>query len=128
MKSHRRHSNKKITAIHRQGLICRGRVWLEKDDHTYLGVGRVVLLERIQEHGSITKAALSMQMSYKHAWDLIYSMNQSADENLVVTSKGGKGGGGAKLSEAGKQAVADFWELQNRFNAFLEMETNKLEP
>jgi len=38
----------------------RGRVWIDGPDGTFIGYGRVVLLERIMEHGSITKAAKSM--------------------------------------------------------------------
>ncbi|MBU1639478.1 MAG: LysR family transcriptional regulator, partial [Proteobacteria bacterium] len=52
----------------------RGRVWLEGMDGTFIGYGRAMLLERIKEYGSISKAAKSMDMSYKHAWDLIKSM------------------------------------------------------
>ena len=125
MKLHR-HAKQKLRENREQGSSYRGRIWLEKDGRTFLGFGRVVLLERIQEHGSITGAARSMQMSYKHAWDLVDSMNQQADKALVVTSKGGKGGGGARLSKAGQQAVAEFHELQSRFQKFLQGETDKL--
>ncbi len=82
-----------------------------------------MLLERIREHGSITKAARSMEMSYKHAWDLIDAVNRQAKDPLVITSKGGKGGGGTRLTKAGEEAVAAFWELQKRFRLFLEQET-----
>ena len=91
-----------------------------------MGFGRVVLLERIHEHGSISEAARSMKMSYKHAWDLIDSMNRQAAKPLVTTSKGGKGGGGASLTEAGEKAISDFATLHERLTAFLEQETKKL--
>ncbi|BCL62401.1 hypothetical protein DGMP_30940 [Desulfomarina profundi] len=96
---------------------------MERDGATFLGTGRVVLLERIREHGSISRAARSMKMSYKHAWDLVDSMNRKSPDPLVITSKGGKGGGGARLTAAGEREVAAFWELQERFSAFLQAET-----
>jgi molybdate transport system regulatory protein len=110
-----------------QGHRCRGRVWFEKDGETYLGFGRIVLLERIREFGSISAAAKSMQMSYKHAWDLVDSMNRHGREPLVSTSKGGKGGGGAALTEAGELAVREYAALLDRLDTFLAKETSRLQ-
>ncbi len=118
---------KKRWIKYKPGCQCRGKIWIEINGKTFLGIGRVVLLERIHEHGSISKAARSMNMSYKHAWDLIDSMNRQAKKPLVVTSKGGKGGGGAKLTESGVNAVRLFWKIYKRFNEFLNEETEKIE-
>ncbi len=122
MKKHQ--SRKKKDPI--AGYSCNGRMWIENNGETFLGVGRVVLLQRIQEDGSIAAAARSMEMSYKHAWDLVDSMNRQASSPLVETSKGGKGGGGTRITEAGERAIAAFLELQRRFKIFLERETEDL--
>jgi molybdate transport system regulatory protein len=124
MKRHRSGNNQQKVV---QGLCCRGRIWIQKDGETFLGVGRMVLLERIREFGSISGAAKSMKMSYKHAWDLVDSMNRHAKEPLVSTSKGGKGGGGANLTEAGEIAVKEFADLLNRLDIFLAEETSRLQ-
>ncbi len=100
-----------------------GRVWLEGRDGTFIGYGRAVLLDRIKEHGSISKAAKSMDMSYKHAWDLLKSMNNQAGTALVATSRGGVGGGGAHLTPSGEELLAYFWQTEQRFNRFMERET-----
>ncbi len=102
-----------------------GRVWLEGKEGTFIGFGRAVLLERIKEHGSINKAAKSMEMSYKHAWDLLKSMQRQAGADVVSTSRGGAGGGGAKLTKAGEEMLAYFWQSQQRFENFLKEETQK---
>lgn len=109
------------------GYHCRGRIWIEKDGQTFVGFGRIVLLERIAEYGSISKAAKSMQMSYKHAWDLVDSMNRNAQTPLVAKSTGGKGGGGAVLTESGERIVRDFRELHNRLDEFLARETKQFQ-
>jgi molybdate transport system regulatory protein len=48
-----------------------GSLWIECEGERFFGPGRVELLERIEETGSINKAAKEMGMSYKKAWELI---------------------------------------------------------
>ena len=96
-----------------------GRVWVEKDGATYLAWGRVVLLEHIEQCGSISAAARSMGISYRHAWLLVEKINALAPRPLVVAQKGGEKGGGAFLTPEGKKAVQGFWFLVSRFQSFL---------
>ena len=105
----------------------RGRVWIDGPEGTFFGHGRAVLLERIVEYGSITKAAKSMQMAYRHAWDLVDSMNRQAQEPFVEVATGGKGGGGARVTPAGERAVKTFWQFHKDLQAFLKREEKKLE-
>ncbi len=95
-----------------------GRVWIDGPEGTFLGYGRVVLLERIRQHGSISAAARSMNMSYRHAWDLVESMNRQAPAPLVISRAGGRGGGGARLTEAGERAIRLFRDAWNAYKAF----------
>lgn len=84
------------------------RLWVQCGGETYLGEGRVCLLERIGQSGSIAGAARSMGMSYRHAWDLVEQMNRLAPVPLVERMTGGRGGGGTHLTGAGRQAIAQF--------------------
>jgi len=104
----------------------RGRVWIDGPEGTFIGHGRVVLLERIIEHGSITKAAKSMEMSYRRAWDLVDSMNRQAKRPLVELATGGKGGGGSLVTRDGIKAVKVFWQFHKDLQAFLKREEKKL--
>jgi len=122
----KRHRSSKTNRQAQAGYRCCGRIWIENNGETFLGFGRVVLLERIREYGSISGAARSMKMSYRHAWNLIDSMNRQAGKEMVTTSKGGRGGGGAQLTEAGEEAISTFRNLQERLTVFLEQETAKL--
>lgn len=105
----------------------RGRIWLEGAEGTFLGYGRVILLERIKEYGSLSQAARSMEMSYKHAWDLLNSMNRQAGCKLVESVRGGKSGGGAVLTPAGEKAILLFREYHARFNDVLDAMTAQFE-
>ena len=102
-----------------QSYRLRGRLWIEGQEGTFLGYGRIVLLERIREHGSISAAARSMNMSYRHAWKLVDSMNRQSRSPVVRKSAGGRGGGGARVTEAGAQAIEAFWAVYRDFKAFL---------
>ena len=104
----------------------RGRVWIDGPEGTFIGHGRVVLLERIRELGSITKAAKSMEMAYRHAWDLVDSMNRQAEEPFVEVATGGKGGGGARVTKAGERAIKMFWQYHKDLQVFLKQEEKKL--
>lgn len=97
-----------------------GHIWVEGAEGTFLGVGRVLLLEKIGEYGSITRAASSLEMSYRKAWELVESMNRQAGAPLVVATTGGRGGGGAVLTEAGKRAIRLFADLDSEFSKFRE--------
>jgi molybdate transport system regulatory protein len=107
-------------------LIIRGRIWIDSDDGPFLGSGRVQLLKKIIEHGSITKAAKSMKMAYRQAWHLIESMNAKVEKPLVISVIGGKGGGGATVTEEGLKYIESFENLEAAFAAFVKIESENL--
>lgn len=118
--------HKTKTRINPPSPGLRGRVWVDGKGGTFLGYGRVTLLERIREFGSITKAAKSMQISYRHAWELVDSMNTQARKPFVEAATGGKGGGGARLTDEGERAITFFRKFYEDFQAFLRREEKKL--
>ncbi len=120
------HSHAKKASADAPAPGLRGRIWIDGTDGTFIGYGRVVLLERIMQYGSITKAAKSMEMAYRHAWDLVDSMNRQSEKPLVELSTGGKGGGGARVTEEGELAVELFWKFHKDFQKFLKEEEKKM--
>jgi len=102
------------------------RVWIEETEGAFLGIGKIWLLENIRKTGSITNAAKEMKMAYRQAWQLVEEMNQRAESPLVEKLLGGKGGGGAKLTEAGEKAIAVFYEIEKRIKDFALKETQNL--
>jgi molybdate transport system regulatory protein len=105
----------------------RGRIWIAAPNGTFLGIGRVTLLERIRDHGSISAAARSMKMSYRQAWKLVDSMNRNSRHPVVIKTTGGRGGGGAVLTQAGREAIACFWAAYRDFQRFLAERSKRLE-
>jgi len=91
-----------------------------------MGSGRVSLLEEIRTYGSITRAAKSIGMAYRHAWDLVDSMNRQSKKPFVEVVTGGKGGGGARVTEEGEKAIRLFRQFTEDFKVFLEREQKKL--
>ena len=102
------------------------RLWIEETEGPFLGIGKIWLLENIQKTGSITNAAKAMKMAYRQAWQLVEEMNKRAEKPLVEKLLGGKGGGGARLTEAGERAIVVFYEIEKRIKDFAQKEAQNL--
>jgi molybdate transport system regulatory protein len=77
-----------------------------------MGPGKAALIEAIDRSGSISGAAREMEMSYRRAWQLVDAINTSFAEPLIVTAAGGKKGGGAVVSDRGREVVRRFREME----------------
>lgn len=97
-----------------------GRFWIEGPQGTFLGRGRVRLLEAIREHGSISAAARSMNMSYRKAWQLVDAINSQSPTPIVIKSTGGRGGGGSELTRQGEKMIELFWNAYLDFERFID--------
>src|SRR5579863_7566494 len=103
-----------------------GRLWLEKSGKAYLGKGKIELLTRIDEGGSITHAAQAMGMSYRAAWDALRVMNRRSEQPLVVKIRGGPGGGQTKLTDYGRRVIQIFHVFQDEHERFLDSMSRRL--
>lgn len=81
---------------------------------TALGPGKVALLEEVARSGSISAAARALGMSYRRAWMLVDSINHSFESPLVATATGGKGGGGARVTELGHEVLRRYREMEDK--------------
>ncbi|WP_254412467.1 winged helix-turn-helix domain-containing protein [Dyadobacter diqingensis] len=107
-------------------IKIRFRHWVYIDDMKFFGPGRLELLERIEETGSIAKAAKLMGMSYKKAWLMVDEMNSYAQSPYVITQKGGQHGGGTQVTETGKKVMEAYKKLDAKLSAVAEAERELL--
>lgn len=98
-------------------LSVRLRIYFGTD--LAIGPGRIELLERVQQTGSLAKAAREMGMSYRRAWQLMQSLNQSLASPATVAATGGRGGGGATVTPNGLALIRAYrrWEAGATRNA-----------
>ena len=82
------------------------------DPEGRIGPGKIELLEHIASFGAISAGARQMNMSYKHAWDLVEEMNQLFGKPVLDTQKGGQRGGGAQLTPTGLALVSRFRAIE----------------
>lgn len=101
-------------------VALNGNLWFTKDTSKFLGGDRIAMLEKIEELGSITKAAKAVGVSYKTAWEMVNQINNLAAVPLVDRATGGKGGGGAHLTAAGREVLEQFRVVQDEHGKFLK--------
>jgi molybdate transport system regulatory protein len=91
-----------------KGLRVRSKVWLEIDGEAFFGEGRYAILEGIEIHGSLARAAEESGVTYRRIRGVIYKMEQILGLKLVIRSRGGRYGGGAVLTEAARELMGLF--------------------
>ena len=79
-----------------------------------MGPGKAELISHIAATGSISAAARQMNMSYRRAWLLVEAINDSFVAPVVLTSIGGKRGGGTSVTDFGRQLVAQFHAMEEK--------------
>jgi len=89
------------------------KVWLEFKGKPLLGKGGADILEAIKKERSISKAAKKVGMSYRYVWNYLASVNKALGEPIVETFKGGKAGGGAKLTQLGETLLKEYKRVED---------------
>ena len=102
-------------------------LWIEHNGVVVLSEWRVKLLEAIDQTGSISRAAEKMKVTYHRAWEKLHEMEEGLGYKLINAQVGGAGGGGAELTDRGRDLVKRFRafeqglrdEIDDRFEAAL---------
>ncbi|MGE4432146.1 MAG: winged helix-turn-helix domain-containing protein [Sphingobium sp.] len=88
------------------------KIRLHCGEEIAMGPGKADLLDAIDMHGSISAAGRALGMSYRRTWMLVDVMNRCWDQPLVETAAGGSHGGGARVTNRGRQVLAHYRALQ----------------
>ncbi|HJH31912.1 MAG TPA: molybdenum-dependent transcriptional regulator [Methanosarcinaceae archaeon] len=98
------------------------KLWLTEDGRSLIGEGKAALLEAIIEERSLNKASKKLNISYKHAWNMLKSMQENAGQDVVTTVRGGKDQG-TFLTDYGKELLVDYGSRKNIIRETVEDET-----
>jgi len=97
-----------------------GSIWFQKDQNLFLGGDRIVLLERIEELGSINSAAKAIGHQLQDCMAPRQHDEQPFRKSpLVERTAGGKGGGGTVLTREGKKCSEQFRVVQEEHRKYL---------
>lgn len=85
---------------------------IDFDNGSQIGHGKIRLLELIAQHGSISRAAKEMKMSYRRAWLLSDELNRIFKTPVLETQHGGAGGGSARLTSLGHAVIGHYRAIE----------------
>jgi molybdate transport system regulatory protein len=95
--------------------VLRIQPWFESDKGVLFGMGRVLLLQKVIELGSLNKAAKELGMSYRAAWGKIKASEDALGAPLLIREEGKRS---FKLSPLGEELVNKFIAWQKRVEEF----------
>ena len=89
-------------------MVIRSKVWLERNDSVVLSDWRVDLLEAIDTHGSLRRAADQLNVPYRTAWDRVKATEAALGMRLLETESGGADGGSSQLTPQAREVCRRF--------------------
>jgi molybdate transport system regulatory protein len=104
-------SNYIVLTNKKHKLSC--KAWIEYKGKPLIGKGGAEILETIDKKKSISKAAETLEMSYRYVWNYIQEIQSVMEQQIVETYKGGKdGGGGARLTILGRSLLDEYKQAE----------------
>ncbi len=94
-------------------MEAKTKVWLAEDGKPIIGAGKVELLKAIDEERSLLKACEKMDISYKHAWNVLNKISERLGKDVVTTVRGGKSQG-TFLTDEGRKLISEY-EMNRKF-------------
>ncbi|RLI11557.1 hypothetical protein DRO33_03885 [Candidatus Bathyarchaeota archaeon] len=101
-------------------LRARFKLWIELDGKPLLGEGGYALLRAIDEAGSIMGACKRLNLSYRKAMSYLRKMERRLGKKVLRTRKGGRGGGGAELTEDCRALLDAYEAIRSALEEVLE--------
>ncbi|MCC7023335.1 MAG: LysR family transcriptional regulator [Thermomicrobiales bacterium] len=89
-------------------LTIRAKVWIERGESVVLSDWRVELLEAIDAHGSLSRAAEALDVPYRTAWERVKATEAEVGVRLLESESGGASGGGSRLTPEARDLCRRF--------------------
>jgi molybdate transport system regulatory protein len=98
-------------------MEIRSKLWIEVNGEPIFGKGRSCLLNAIDRHGSINRAAKEVNITYRKAWSYLDTMESRLGVKLVERKTGGRNGGGAILTDTARQLIRNYEQMEREVTA-----------
>jgi molybdate transport system regulatory protein len=89
-------------------MHIRSKIWIERGGEVVLSEWRVELLEAIDAHGSLSRAAEALDVPYRTAWERVKETEAELGVRLLESESGGSDGGGSRLTAEGRDFCRRF--------------------
>ncbi|MDO5714981.1 MAG: LysR family transcriptional regulator [Tissierellia bacterium] len=99
-------------------IRCHNKITLSKNQK-FFGPGLKVLLEYIDQTGSVKSAARRMGLSYSKAWKMINRMEEELGFEVLERTPGGVSGGESNLTKSGKDFLRKYEILMTRCDEYM---------
>ena len=100
-------------------LRCQTSVRIYGEEKCF-GPGVAELLERVDQLRSLRKATIEMDMAYSKAWRIVKTAETNLGFELLKSVTGGKGGGGAELTQDGKSFLAAYRRFEEAVRSYAD--------
>jgi len=97
-----RHKSRPIDRDKQRAPGIRTKIYVRSD---MIGSGKVDLLRKVAETGSISAAAREMGLGYRRAWFLLDTLQRCFDAPLFSSERGGPGKGGSVVTQLGHELL-----------------------
>lgn len=94
-------------------------VSLSQEGRTLFGELEAQMLRAIDQTGSFSEAARTLDVSYAFLWNTIAYIERSLGEKIVISERGGVKGGRAGLTSHGRRLLQAYYDLDSRVQQFL---------
>jgi molybdate transport system regulatory protein len=89
-------------------LEIRSKIWIERGENVVLSDWRVELLEAIDAHGSLSRAAEALDIPYRTAWERVKATEAEDGVRLLESESGGASGGSSRLTPEARELCRRF--------------------
>ena len=84
------------------------------------GPGIAELLEYVDKLHSLRQATIQMNMAYSKAWHMLKTTEVNLGFKLLSSMTGGKGGGGATLTEKGRLFLSSYRAFEHAVRTYAD--------